>query len=125
MSLDFEGKVANMAPGWPPKSSENLRTVDANIDQTIDAFQDGLLQVGRGNRITIDQTRHRKNDETKKTTKMSKKSQQDAPTSHDTPVRVLGERIPLKDGCSLGVGPPRVLKPPSRLFLIVKVITDV
>ena len=41
-------------------------------------------QVGRENEAKIDQKRHRKNDENKKSGKMAKKSKRDAPTTQDS-----------------------------------------
>ena len=40
----FEEKVANMAPSWPPKSSQNRRKIDAKIDRKIDASWDRFLE---------------------------------------------------------------------------------
>ena len=40
----WEENVANMAPSWPPKSSQHRLKIDAKIDQKFDASWDQILE---------------------------------------------------------------------------------
>ena len=39
----LEENVANLAPTWVPRWSQNGEKIDAKIDQKIDAFQDRIM----------------------------------------------------------------------------------